>query len=97
MSGEAIRCPGCRELVNVANLEAHYKSGHTDGIVKGATTITTANPTDNQRYPNPYLTPQHSRVHAFDSPVWGPLLRRYFPHIVFGAFVIGAIIGILAW
>ncbi|SRR5260370_5927728 len=101
MSIEAIRCPGCHELVNVANLEQHYKTGHKEGIVPGASTITTANPHEEipawartlfANTPHPGNKP-----HLCDSPVWGPLLRRFFPHIVFGAFVIGAIVGIYLW
>ncbi len=116
MSIEAIRCPGCKDpqtgclnLVNVAELEAHYRSNHKDGIVKGATTITSANPnadfrpsTQHGAYPPPgpshaYPSAYPPRPHAFDSPIWGPFLRRYFPHILFGAFSIGVIVGILLW
>jgi len=102
MSIEAIRCPGCKNLVNVKNLEQHYRTDHAFGIEPGATTITSANPHDSEipawartlvaNTPHPGKKP-----HLFDSPVWGPLLRRLFPHILFGAFVIGAIVGILAW
>lgn len=107
MSIEAIRCPGCKNLVNVADLDKHYSTGHKEGIVAGATTITTANPVPS--YPpgynpggyNPFTGYVEKRsgpkIHPFDSPVWGPLLRRFFPHILFGAFVIGAIVGILLW
>jgi hypothetical protein len=115
MSIEAIRCPGCHNLVNVAELEKHYGTSHHDGIVQGATTITTANPNADYRPSTQQGTPMpvheiegppHSwqgyptgskRPHAFDSPVWGPLLRRYFPHIIFGALTLGIIIGILVW
>ncbi len=98
MSIEAIRCVGCRELVEVKELEKHYASNHREGIVKGATTITTANPT----YlppgpPHAYPSAYPPRPHAFDSPIWGPFLRRYFPHMMFGAFAIGVIVGILLW
>lgn len=106
MSIEAIRCPGCKKLVNVANLEEHYKDGkHEVGVVKGASTITMENPhpdlppgayqwaTGNP----PPRNPNAPRVHLFDSPVWGPLLRRYFPHILFGVFALGAIVGIVLW
>lgn len=104
MSIEAIRCPGCKNFVNVADIEAHYKDNkHEAGVVKGATTITTENPrpelppglyTWASGNPPPRTGP---RVHLFDSPVWGPLLRRYFPHILLATFAIGVVIGILLW
>ncbi len=94
MSIEAIRCVGCRELVEVKELEKHYSSNHREGIVKGATTIRTANPNPESGFRNPLVGP---KGHAFDSPIWGPLLRRYFPHILFGTFAIGVIVGILLW
>jgi len=104
MTVEAIRCVGCKNLVNVAELEKHYGSNHHDGVVHGATTITTANPTSDWQPqhappgpPHAYPSAYPPRPHAFDSPVWGPILRRYFPHIIFGAFVLGAIVGILLW
>jgi len=106
MSIEAIRCAGCRELVEVKELGKHYSSNHREGIVKGATTITTANPSNDWRPstqhappgpPHAYPSAYPPRPHAFDSPIWGPLLRRYFPHILFGAFSIGVIVGILLW
>ena len=103
MSIEAIRCVGCRELVEVKELEKHYSSNHRDGIVKGATTITSANPNTDWRpstqhaLPGPPYAYPSAYPHAFDSPVWGPFLRRYFPHILFGAFSIGVIVGILLW
>jgi len=102
MSIEAIRCPGCKNLVNVADLEKHYSTGHKEGLVPGATTITTANPHEEipewarKMFANtPH--PKANKPHLFDSPVWGPLLRRFFPHIILGAFVIGAIVGIVLW
>jgi len=96
MNIEAIRCVGCRELVEVKKLEKHYSSNHREGIAKGATTITTANPNSDWR-PSTQHGSNPPRPHAFDSPIWGPLLRRYFPHIMFGAFSIGVIVGILLW
>lgn len=72
--------------------------------MRGATTITTANPTDNQRFPAPYpiegglgYPPPRPKISIIDSPIWGPFIRRFFPHIVFGALALGIIIGILAW
>ena len=93
MSIEAIRCPGCKKLVNVAELEAHYREGaHSVGVVQGATTITTANPGSTPSGPE-----AQAKAHLFDSPIWGPLLRRYFPHILFAIFALGLIMGIVVW
>lgn len=104
MSIEAIRCPGCHELVEVGKLEEHYKNGeHKAGVVGGASTITTANPHHEiiPEWAKPLLAntthPKPGKPHLFDNPVWGPLIRRFFPHILFGAFVLGAIVGVILW
>jgi hypothetical protein len=102
MSIEAIRCPGCKKLVNVANLEQHYTSNHVDGILPGATTITTANPQNPNQYPGPggpwqYPPAQTMKRKLLTDPLWGPLIDRFFPHILFACFVLGAIVGIVLW